>query len=86
MTVTGTIAGTLAFVPTLPMQGTIEQGSKLLTVDGRGVARIGDTAQLFFPSLIPFVGTIAGAPLSVPVAVLSPVRGFLAAGFKVRVG
>jgi uncharacterized protein (DUF697 family) len=55
-------------------------------VDGRGVARIGDTAQAFFPQLIPFTGTIAGAPLTVPVAVLSPVRGFIAAGFKVRAG
>lgn len=82
MTITGVIAGTLTFAT--PMQGIIEQGSSIIRADGRGVARVGDTVISFFPPLIPFVGMISGAPLSVPVAIVGPARGFIQAGAPVR--
>lgn len=82
MTLTGAIAGTVSFV--IPLQGTIEQGSKVLRFDGRGCARVGDTVQVFFPPAAPFVGTIAGLPFAVPIAIVSPLRGFIQGGWHVR--
>jgi hypothetical protein len=82
LAITGTIAGTLTFI--VPLQGTIEQGSSKVRSDTRGVARIGDTVMVCFTPQIPFVGTIAGLPFACPVAILTPLRGFIQAGSKVR--
>lgn len=88
LTLTGSIVGTItpATAPTIIMSGTIETGSSAVRSDGRGYARLGDTALMFFPPTLLFTGTFASQPLTaVPIAIMTPVRGILRSSSSFRV-